>query len=485
MFMNPAMMLKRHCVVGQLVAVGLLAAFPVQAQDSFAAPPVSPAPAESPTTQPTTEDEELIQLLTQYFQADSVRDRAGLLKKVLRVEGTTQEKIARAVGAVKLWAPQDAGDDAFAIDTPREYTRRPHTTRVHVRVPEGYDPEKAYPLILAYHAEEGDGTEILRLVAHLLHDDLDQYLIAAPSDYAGVWLGSGEDAAGDPLALLDALKRRYHVDSDRVYVTGYSLGGHAAFVSASLHPDHFAAAMPLAGTLALQLGSEALDLFLPNLQNTPVVVVYGAADHPPADADTNGGTGGIAEWNRYIGARATLLDVPIRTIALPGAGHDGIVPASATVEAFLAHRRPHAPASVQTWFRYPQQGRTAWLRQTRFDGEPWDAQQVIVSPAEGETPAEAVTDLLQQRLAMVRGRIEGQTIRIETRRCDRVELLLSDAMVDLDQDIEIIVDGTLRFSGRAERRVSTMLEMAARDWDFERLWPVRFRISSKGRAIQM
>ena len=109
---------------------------------------------------------------------------------------------------------------------------------------------------------------------------------------------------------------------------------------------------------------------------------------------------------------------------------------------------------------------------------------MIVSPAVGESEKTAVTALLEDRLAFVGGRIEGQTVRLETRRCDQIELLLNDELLNLDKEIAIIVDGTRRFSGRAERRVETVLEMAYRDWDFHRLWPVRFRISSKGRAVQ-
>ena len=40
------------------------------------------------------------------------------------------------------------------------------------------------------------------------------------------------------------------------------------------------------------------------------------------------------------------------------------------------------------------------------------------------------------------------------------------------------------FSGRAARRVRTLLEVALQDWDFKRLYPVRFRISRTGAVRQ-
>ena len=59
-----------------------------------------------------------------------------------------------------------------------------------------------------------------------------------------------------------------------------------------------------------------------------------------------------------------------------------------------------------------------------------------------------------------------------------------DDVVDLDKDITIFLDGTRKFDGRATRKIKTMLEVAAEDWEFQRLWPVRFDLSQRGRAVQ-
>ena len=91
---------------------------------------------------------------------------------------------------------------------------------------------------------------------------------------------------------------------------------------------------------------------------------------------------------------------------------------------------------------------------------------------------------MKQKLAYIGGKIEGQTVRIQTRKCDEIELLLSDELIDLDRDIAIYLNGKTRLEGRADRRISTLLKIAYRDWEFQRLWPARFTIPAKGRARQ-
>jgi len=51
----------------------------------------------------------------------------------------------------------------------------------------------------------------------------------------------------DTLAALDDVLARYPVDLDRLYITGYSMGGYGTYRLASLYPDRFAAALTWAG----------------------------------------------------------------------------------------------------------------------------------------------------------------------------------------------------------------------------------------------
>ena len=56
--------------------------------------------------------------------------------------------------------------------------------------------------------------------------------------------GIGED---DLFRVLDDLKARYHVDEDRIYLTGGSMGGHGSFRMPLRYPHIFTAGAPIAG----------------------------------------------------------------------------------------------------------------------------------------------------------------------------------------------------------------------------------------------
>ncbi len=429
-------------------------------------------------TEEEKEAQELAGLVTGYFKATGRRDRSGLLSKIKGLKSASVKTVAEAIGKVQLWDAQEAGLQKISIESSRDGRGKTHTTDVHVLVPEKYDSKKAYPLVVALHGQDGSGEQFVRVAAKLLGKQANEFIVAAPADYEGVWLGSPQDATDDPTAILRALRRKYHIDTDRVYLLGYSLGGHASCSLSTFYGENFAGAVCLAGTFVYQVGQEAVDMLLPNTRHVPMLIVYGEND------SGNEAESGIAEWNRYVGRVADRLKLPIEMVELAGKGHSGILPPEKPFEEMLKKVRVHDNKTVQHWFRYPSQGRAYWLRQGRFLGEPWTAQQLVVSPAPGEDVSAVISELLKDRLAYLGGKIEGQTVRVDFARSSKVDLLLNDELIDLDKDIEVYVDGTIRFEGRAIPRIDTMLEMAVEDWEFQKLWPVRLKLSLKGRAVQ-
>jgi pimeloyl-ACP methyl ester carboxylesterase len=466
------------------------------------AQPPDTAPPATPSTETAAEGPSpLIGLLETYFRARDTRSQRDALAAVRSHDGVTFTEVADALTQVNLWDKRPSGVERVEVTIPRPGSRKPHVTVLHVRVPDDYDPARAYPLLLGFSDAKADPEQFVSFLATLLGDRRDDFLIASASDLGGVWFSDPAAAAGDPDAVLALLKRRYHLDTDRFLLIGYGTGGQAAFHLALIRPDAFAAAMPLAAACALETGAEAADLFLPNLRHLPVSAVYGALDVegtplPPTDGldgatplpgregQGEGVQSGVAPWNRYMAARARRLNVPLHAHEIPDAGRDGVVPSPDVLASFLDARRPQAPREMSLRFRYPEQGSAHWLRQTRFTGDPWTAQHIVISPAEGESPEEAVTAVLTEKLAHLAGRVDGQTIHIDTHRCERIDVLLSDALLDLDQEVTIYVDGTQRFKAKSERSIDTLLEEARTQWDFQHPVPARLQVSKSGRAIE-
>ena len=117
----------------------------------------------------------------------------------------------------------------------------------------------------------------------------------------------------------------------------------------------------------------------------------------------------------------------------------------------------------------------------QIDGGPPSSSQRLLPFFDGN---EAMTAMLKEKLGYLGGKIDGQTIHIETHLCGQIEVLLNDDLVDLDKPITIVVDGTVRFEGTAKRKLRTLLDIAKDDWEFQRLFPVRFEVGRKGKAVQ-
>jgi predicted esterase len=130
-------------------------------------------------------------------------------------------------------------------------------------VPDGYDPEVAYPLVLAFHGLGESGTDLANLERHRLATSWVEparqaehpAFVLAPQTLRGRRWTSDQDpdasafttvelVALDLLALVEA---EYTIDPDRIYAVGLSLGGHATWDVVSRLPDRFAAAVPMSG----------------------------------------------------------------------------------------------------------------------------------------------------------------------------------------------------------------------------------------------
>jgi predicted peptidase len=96
---------------------------------------------------------------------------------------------------------------------------------------------------------------------------------AHPSYVVAPWSDNGgwdEGRLRRVLALLDALQTELHYDTNRLYVTGQSMGGFGTWRIIAREPQRFAAAIPICG------GSEPATA--PRLTRLPIWALHGNAD---------------------------------------------------------------------------------------------------------------------------------------------------------------------------------------------------------------
>ncbi len=118
-------------------------------------------------------------------------------------------------------------------------------------LPKDYDadPNKRWPMLVFLHGstEAGKNAEIVKRQAlpKLLEGNPDfPFVVLSPqAPSAGGWGYSTKALAG----LLDEVLTTYHVDADRVSLTGWSMGGYGVWWMAKAMPDRFAALVPVSG----------------------------------------------------------------------------------------------------------------------------------------------------------------------------------------------------------------------------------------------
>lgn len=110
-----------------------------------------------------------------------------------------------------------------------------------------FKPGKPVPLVLALHYG-GEVTPYYgRTFLEMLVDPAFKKLgaiIIAPDCPGESWTDTKSEAV--VLELLDFLKNSWPVDTNRIIVTGFSMGGTGSWFLAERHPDIFSAAIPVA-----------------------------------------------------------------------------------------------------------------------------------------------------------------------------------------------------------------------------------------------
>ena len=118
-------------------------------------------------------------------------------------------------------------------------------------LPKGYDakPKQKWPLILFLHGagERGDDLDLVKKhgIAKIVDQREDFPFVAVSPQCPGTsWWPSELESLN---ALLDEITAKYAVDTDRIYLTGLSMGGYGTWHLATAYPERFAAIAPICG----------------------------------------------------------------------------------------------------------------------------------------------------------------------------------------------------------------------------------------------
>ena len=303
---------------------------------------------------------------------------------------------------------------------------------VLVQLPSRYDARTDWPLMFAMHggppgtaAQARSGADrMLRVWADAAEDA--GWIVAAPALTPSVVAGTRTEQRlpyelfhpEQARAVIDALRARYRINSDRMVSTGISLGSNYSIAFATAHPDWFSAIVPVSTE------GDSRELLLRNLKSVPVYILEGSQDKN------------------------------IRTITGPRALRDIL----ASFNYDLTYREFGDRAHEGFQEHYGDVLR--WLETRPRQTHP---REVLRVPNAAISPIGRRVHWIEPdtRQALVRAIASGPSrIDITARWARTVRVYLHDRLVNLDHPVEIRVNGVTAFNGQVPRSALTALQNA-------------------------
>jgi predicted esterase len=438
------------------------------------------APATRPVPPPP--EQGVVQKVRLFLMTEDEAQRAALAGEIARDPAYDPKKVSGWLHAAGVHRPLAPG---YAdIQVPVDRVRLDHDTHrpVHLRIPKGYTPDRPWPVIIAYHPSGGFGSVMVGMLETFLGPDVEQFVIAAPTNYRPTSIESYRGVSTEHRSVLRHIRQTVHVDSDRVYAIGYSQGGYATWSMAVFYGDEFAAAIPVACCFDAAPEIPGLwELMMPNVANTPVLHVWGSNDILQVFGfDLMTPVGINAELNNEVVELTKRLGLDVLNYRVTGGGHEFDPPAE-HVRRYLRKRRVAHPAQVFQRFRFIHQSRASWLEGSVWDGDQWaPGRRFPVNT--GETKEEAIGRGIPPLLGRLEGKREGQVLTVGHDHLSEFILWIGDDMMAWDLPVTVIANGKKVFEGTVQRDLLLCLSEARKSCDFDRLRWARLRISKDGQV---
>jgi pimeloyl-ACP methyl ester carboxylesterase len=398
--------------------------------------------------------EPLAALLFQYLDTGD-GDEADRLLQVLLARGDV------SIGSVTrvLQTGRSYQDQAIGVLPEESITVRGQVYLLSLSVPLTYQPSKEYGLVVCLHGAGFTGDAYLERWQVRLGED---YLLACPTYPSGAWFTRRAEEL--VLATIQDVSRRYHVDPDRIFLTGMSNGGIGTWLIGMHHAPLFAGIVPMAGGL-----DYVLLPFLANLRDTAVYMIHGAKDQVMP-----------VELSRSISRELDALGYP---------------------HVYREHQREHPTAGGHYFPREELPELVRWMSVQRRQILP--TRLTLVREAshfqafswlriEATDPIATFSDdLVDKRDERIMRRVYAKLdaaivgvnrIEVTAERIQRFSLFLNDQLIDLSKPLTVLTNGQVTFNGPVTPSVEVLLRQARLRRDVRQLFPIHLTIPVQNRV---
>ncbi len=187
----------------------------------------------------------------EYIRTPDLRDRNALRQRYEKDEPVEFGELARIIALLPPPSPDPNASSVMAeLETIRRKTNLPGSNRLsadyEVMLPPEYRPGRPYPVLVVLHQ---DGETLKKtLERYGYYSRLYGYVLVAAewgTGFGGAYRYS-DDEHQRVLDVIRDMRFHFHVDSDRIFLSGFGEGGNAAWDIGLSHPDLFAAVIPIA-----------------------------------------------------------------------------------------------------------------------------------------------------------------------------------------------------------------------------------------------
>jgi predicted esterase len=381
---------------------------------------------------PADEPGSLAAAVFRYLDAEDGEEADRILRDIQAHPDASIERVADIIRAGRVYGDLPAG----TFPNRRVFVRG-RAYSLALAVPASYNPSKRFGLVVCLHGAGFDGEAYLERWRTRLGDD---YILACPTYPAGAWFTRRAEEL--VLATIHDLRARYHIDPDRVFLTGMSNGGIGAWLIGMHHAPLFAGIAPMASGL-----DDALMPFLANLRNTPIYMIHGTKDQVMP-----------VELSRSISRELERLGYPY---------------------VYREHHGEHPMAGGHYFPKEELPGLVAWFDGRRraslpvrvtlvrdashFQAFSWvrlDATDSIAAFSE-DLVDKSDAKMARREYARLDAAITGANrIEVKAERVRRYSLFLNDRLVDLSKPVIVVTNDRVSFEGNATPSLETLLRQA-------------------------
>ena len=387
-------------------------------------------------------------LVKEYVETSSPEGAQALLAEIQRVPDVSVESITRILQQPPRYEVQPVGAQPH-----RAVQVRGKAADYALYVPTSYSPEQSYALILCLHGAGFTGEAYLDRWTSRLGE---KYILACPSVTMGSWWTRfGEELV---LQVLHDVQMQYHVDPDRIFLTGMSNGGIGAWIIGMHHADRFAGIAPMASGV-----DDVLFPFVENLAHTSMYVIHGVEDQiMPVQLSRDL----VKEMER----RGILFHYQEHAWTHPHAGGH-FFPKQALPDLiawFDEQKRETLPRRISLvrdathltpfyWVRIDMTEQIAAFSENLIDSR----DEFITGGVYAKLHAEIMSP---------------NKIVVNTNRIRRYTVFLNQDLVDFSKPIIVETNGNISFEGMVEPRIETLLEEVRHRSDTHIFFPAKLTI---------